>query len=445
MQFVCAVGGNLGISKLFLPEQIIKNLSMKLFLASCFVLLATISQGQKPYFLIKAPEKPLEGVNRVAVLDFGEENNNYYYDRYDGRGKKTTDQLIQAWMTDQRGVDKVSVGLFKVEDGETFQKGVKTSIFSFVERTEMERILKEQTLSMSGVIDDSQAAQVGKILGIDAIISGSTNWNENMESNSARRVRKIRATISMKIISVNTGQVLAIFSKDITKESASTYDPKSGNWTTMTATNILVDQAFDALVKMAADYVCPIFEQIKPDYRKIKVKEHSAQGKKAMDLLDEQKDFEGAFTIYKGIVEADPYCAEGLCNIAHIYLTYGNFPKAVEYYKQAAEIDREEYGKELAFGQKKLDEMAALVSIGITLPVNELSGNAHSASAKSVKTRGGKSDRYDVLTGPEKGASVVSKVPGDTEFELLGDNGDFVKIKLMGGKEGYILKDNVKM
>jgi uncharacterized protein YgiM (DUF1202 family) len=62
-----------------------------------------------------------------------------------------------------------------------------------------------------------------------------------------------------------------------------------------------------------------------------------------------------------------------------------------------------------------------------------------------VKTRGGKSDRYDVLSGPDKGASVVSKVPGDTEFEMLGDNGDFVKIKLMGGKEGYILKDNVKM
>jgi tetratricopeptide (TPR) repeat protein len=418
---------------------------MKFLLSCCFVLLAAFSQAQKPYFLMKAPEKPLQGVKRVALLDFAEENHQNYYDSYDGRGKKTTDQLIQAWMQDQRGIDKVSVGLFKVEDGETFQKGVKTSIFSIAERTEMERILKEQQLGMSGVIDDSQAAAVGKVLGIDAIISGSTNWSENYENSSTRRVRKVRAFISMKIISVTTGQILAIFSKDVTRESASTYDAKSGNWTAMTATNLLVDQAFDALVKLAADYVCPIFEQVKPDYRKIKVKDHSAQGKKAMELLEDQKDFEGAFTIYKGIVEADPYCAEALCNIAHIYLTYGNFEKAVEYYKQAAEIDREEYGKELEFGQKKLDEVAVLSSIGITLPVNELAGNAHSASAKAVKTRGGKSDRYDVLSGPEKGASVVSKVPGDTEFELLGDNGDFVKIKLMGGKEGYILKDNVKM
>jgi len=418
---------------------------MKLFFTACLSLIVAFAQAQKPYFLVKAPEKPLVGVKRVALLDFAEENNKNYYESYDGRGKKTTDQLIQAWMQDERGIDKVSVGLFKVEDGETFQKGVKTSIFSFAERTEMERILSEQKLGMSGVIDDTQAAAVGKVLGIDAIISGSTNWVESYENNNTRRVRKVRATISIKIVSVTTGQVLAIFSKDATRESASTYDPKSGNWSSMKAANILVDEAFDALVKLTADYVCPVFEQIKPDYRKVKVKEHSAQAKKAMELLEEQKDFEGAFTIYKSIVEADPYCAEALCNIAHIYLTYGNFEKAVEYYKQAAEIDREEYGKELAFGQKKLDEVAVLASIGVTLPVNELAGNAHSASAKAVKTRGGKSDRYEVYAGPDKGASVVSKVPGDTEFELLGDNGDFVKIKLLGGKEGFILKDNVKM
>jgi hypothetical protein len=418
---------------------------MKLFISICFFLFSFLMQAQKPYFLMKAPEKPLAGVKRVAVLDFAEENNKNYYDSYDGRGKKTTDQLLQAWMQEQRGIEKVSVGLFKVEDGETFQKGVKTAIFSFVERTEMERILKEQQLGMSGVIDDTQAAAVGKILGIDAIISGSTNWTSTSDWTSARRVNKVKATLSMKIISVNTGQVLAIFSKDSSRESSAAKDPKTGEFGAVLAHNVLCDQAFDALVKMAADYVCPIFEQVKPDYRKIKVKDHAAQGKKAMELLEDQKDYEGAFTIYKAIAEADPYCAEALCNIAHIYLTYGNFEKAVEYYKMAAEIDREEYRKELDFGQKKLDEIAILASIGIILPVNDLSGNAPSASAKSLKTRGGKSDRYEVLVGPEKGASVVSKVPGDTEFEILGVSGDFVKIKLLGGKEGYMNKDNVKM
>lgn len=417
---------------------------MKLFFTSCLLLLATFCQAQRPYFLLKAPEKALPGVKRVAVLDFAEQNNEYYYDRYDGRGKKTTDQLIQIWMKEDRGIGKVQVGVFKQEDGETLQKGVTSNVFSFVERSEMERILKEQRLGMTGLIDDTQATEVGKILGIDAIITGSTDWKASTDYGSTKRVNRVRATISMKVISVKTGEVLALYSKDVTRESSSYLDSKTYQWSTMKATTALVDEAFDALVVLAADYISPIFEQVKPEYRKIKVKEHSANGKKAMELIEDVKDFEGAFTIYSSIAEADPYCAEALCNIAHIYLTHGNYEKAIEFYNRASEIDREEYMKDLEFAKKKLDEVPALTSMGVVLPVKEMTGNVHSATAKSVKTRGGKGDRYDVLTGPEKGASVISKVPGDTEFEILGESGEYVKIKLLGGKEGYILLESVK-
>lgn len=407
------------------------------------LMLGVLAQAQKPFFLIKAPDVPLAGVQRVAVLDFSETNYSYY-NNYDGRGKKMTNQLIQHWMEDQRGIVKVSTGVFKQADGETKQKGVKTNIFSFVERSEMERILKEQRLSMSGVIDDTQAAQVGKILGIDAIISGSVGWTENLESGTNKRVRKVRATLSMKIISVNTGQVLAMFTKDVTREASQSMDAKTGTWSTLTAGTLLADQAFDALALMAANYISPIFESKDFDFRKVKVKEHSSQGKKAMDLMD-AGDYEGAFTIYSTIVAADPYCAEALSNAGAIYSIYGNFEKALEFYKQAAEIDRSEYGKDLEFAQKKQDELAVLATIGIVPPVNALTADSHSATAMSVKTRGGKSDRYEVYTFPDMKSSIVSKVPGDTEFENLGLHGEFVLIKLLGGKEGYIQKDIVKM
>lgn len=416
---------------------------MRKIIFIAIMLTGLLAQAQKPFFLIKAPDMPLAGVQRVAVLDFTETNHTYY-NQYDGRGKKMTNQLIQLWMQDQRGIGKVSIGVFKQADGETKQKGVKTNIFSFVERTEMERILKEQRLSMSGVIDDSQAAQVGKILGIDAIISGTVGWTENMESGTNKRIRKVRATLTMKIISVNTGEVLAMFNKDVTREASQTMDAKTGTWSTLTAGSALADQAFDALAILAANYIAPIFESKEFDFRKVKVKEHSAQGKKAADLMD-SGDYEGAFTIYSSIVAADPYCAEALSNAGAIYCIYGNFEKALEFYKQAAEIDRSEYGKDLDFAQKKHEELAVLSSIGIVPPVNELAADSHSATANSVKTRGGKSDRYEVYTFPDPKFSVVTKVPGDTEFENLGINGEFILIKLLGGKEGYIKKDMVKM
>lgn len=417
---------------------------MRFLIVAASLLLVNLITAQRPYFLIKAPEKPLVGVKRVAILDFGEENNNYYYDRYDGRGKRTTDALLQMMMNDKRGITNVSTGFLKSEEGETFQKGASTAIFSFVERSEIQRILNEQKLGMAGIIDDSQAAQVGKILGIDAIISGSTNWNESTDNGSSVRTKRVKAILSMKIISVVTGEILAIFNKEQTETTTSSRDAKTGNWTTMRATNIMLDAAFDKLALQACNFITPVFEQRDFKFHKIKVKDFADLSKKAQEMLDNE-NFEGAFTIYKGIVEKDPYTAEAYANIGAIYCIYGNFPMAVESYKMASEIDAEQYKGELDYAQKKADELEILAGMGVTYPMIELEGNASSALTTKVRTRGSKSDRYDVYNQPDVKSSVAGKVPGDTEFEILGDNGDFYKIKLLGGKEGFVPKSNVKL
>jgi len=416
---------------------------MRTLLVATALLLANLLQAQRPYFLIKSPEKPLTGVKRVAILDFGEENNNYYYDRYDGRGKRTTDAILQMLMNDKRGITNVSTGFLKSAEGETFQKGASTATFSFVERSEIQRIIDEQKLGMSGLIDDTQAAQVGKVLGIDAIVSGSTNWNESSDYGSNSRTKRVKAILSMKVISVQTGEILATFTKEHTEASTSTRDAKTGNWSTMKGTNEMLDAAFAKAVLLACNYIAPVFEQRDFKFRKVKVKEFSDQSKKAMDLMD-LEDFEGAMTIYKDMIEKDPYTAEAHANIGAIYCIYGNFPKAVECYKMASEIDKEEYKNELEYAETKAAELTVLASIGVSYPMNELEGKSASALAAKVRTRGGKSDRYDVFTQPDAKSSVASKVPGDTEFEILGESGDFYKIKLLGGKEGFVQKSNVK-
>ena len=45
--------------------------------------------------------------------------------------------------------------------------------FRVIERSQLERILAEQKLGMSGILDESKAAQLGKGIGVDAIILGS--------------------------------------------------------------------------------------------------------------------------------------------------------------------------------------------------------------------------------------------------------------------------------
>ncbi len=74
---------------------------------------------------------------------------------------------------------------------------VKSGRFDVVERAMLKKIIAEQKLSTTGIIDDSSASELGKILGVRVIISGS--------------VLKIDNTIEInaRVISVESGSIIA--------------------------------------------------------------------------------------------------------------------------------------------------------------------------------------------------------------------------------------------
>ncbi len=74
---------------------------------------------------------------------------------------------------------------------------VKDGRFQVVERALLKRIIEEQKLGMSGLIDQGSTAQLGKILGVKTIISGSVLlFQDHIEVNA-------------RIINVNTGSIVA--------------------------------------------------------------------------------------------------------------------------------------------------------------------------------------------------------------------------------------------
>ena len=74
---------------------------------------------------------------------------------------------------------------------------VKSGRFDVVERAMLQKIVAEQKLSATGVIDETSAAALGKILGVKVIITGS--------------VLKMRDTIEInsRVISVESGSIIA--------------------------------------------------------------------------------------------------------------------------------------------------------------------------------------------------------------------------------------------
>jgi TolB-like protein len=80
--------------------------------------------------------------------------------------------------------------------------------FKVIERQLLNKIIAEQKLSLTGLVDPASAKQLGKILGVDAIVAGSV-------TNLAQSVR-----VNARLISTETGEVFATAAADIFKDES---------------------------------------------------------------------------------------------------------------------------------------------------------------------------------------------------------------------------------
>jgi curli biogenesis system outer membrane secretion channel CsgG len=90
---------------------------------------------------------------------------------------------------------------------------VKSGKFIVVERGKLSTIMSEQKLGMSGAIDATTAAKVGRILGLNAIVTGAvtqfgsqTEGSEYLIAQSKRQV--VKATVDIRVVDAETGQIL---------------------------------------------------------------------------------------------------------------------------------------------------------------------------------------------------------------------------------------------
>lgn len=89
----------------------------------------------------------------------------------------------------------------------------KTGRFVVVERDKLNKLLDEQKLQSSGVIDPKTVVQVGKVLGLNAIVTGAvsefgvkTEGSEYLLVQSKRQTAEV--TVDIRLVDAETGQVV---------------------------------------------------------------------------------------------------------------------------------------------------------------------------------------------------------------------------------------------
>ncbi|MBV6644973.1 MAG: tetratricopeptide repeat protein [Cyclobacteriaceae bacterium] len=398
---------------------------------------------------LSAPELHLDA-EKIAILKFVDENDtnwSYWKSTTDG-GAKMSDYIVTRLLDDKRGLG---------DEDKLYISGLKTDIYTLVERSQLDKVLKEQQLGASGAIDDASAAEVGKLLGIDAIVSGYVSHTATLDRDrssskdkegnvrySYKIERVVIAESRIKVISVATGEILG------NKEFTSTRrDSRSSSKGYPDASDIkseeqLKNDAYKGMARQVANYFSPGYNFTGRKIMKVKTKEYKKAAKEAVDYLKDER-IDKALAKYQELYELDPYNAEIAYNTGIMYEGTGNYDKALTALAAAAEInpDKDLYknaNKRVANIQKYTN---FLKTKGIEIKPYEFATSG-SKLADRVTTKGKTKDRYDVFEQMDSSSKVVAKVPGGTDFDIIEDNDVWIKIKLLGGKEGYILSSSVK-
>ena len=107
------------------------------------------------------------------------------------------------------GADRLGTSASDILTTELF----KTGAFILVERAQLRQVLGEQALGQTGAVNPETAAQAGKVLGLNALVTGSISEFGVSTGGSdygvyKEKVQKAKCAVDVRVVDASTGQLL---------------------------------------------------------------------------------------------------------------------------------------------------------------------------------------------------------------------------------------------
>ncbi len=225
-------------------------------------------------------------------------------------------------------------------------------IFKVIDRQNLKTILSEQKLSLSGLVDESKAIKIGKLLGVSGIWTGAVLKNnvsiypfyerrfkcldEKCKKTKEYLVRCYRKEANFsfiaRLLDVSTGEV--VYSKNNKGFASGEYCLDSGyTVSSQYLLNLAKERAIKKFLKDIAPYKTYYSLKIKEDIEGISEKDEETF-KNSLDWID-AKDLNKACDIWKKLLKKYPNNITLLYNLGVCYETKNNLTKAYTFYKKA--------------------------------------------------------------------------------------------------------------
>lgn len=110
---------------------------------------------------------------------------------------------------------------------------VESKKFTVVERNELDKVLKEQGLGQSGLVTQQSAAQIGKLLGVELLVTGSVSEFGTKKDKVGGALRQLsgfnigvssetaRCVVDIRLVNTSTGEIITATKAEGEKSSKS--------------------------------------------------------------------------------------------------------------------------------------------------------------------------------------------------------------------------------
>jgi tetratricopeptide (TPR) repeat protein len=266
-----------------------------------------------------------------------------------------------------------------------------TNYFSVLERKELQRILEEHALQMSGVVNDSTIVEFGKILGVDALVVGSVTAYQAEDKKGREKVkekvwkgeyekdekgnfiyeknafgkkekkkkyreelvdkefvnREAAVGISFRLVSVQTAEIRASGSQ--TESFSQKYYPQSDK---IPAREALLSDLSDQVIKKFIPTISPYKVTVSRKFEKGNEAVNAGIGMAQNNLWDK------ATFVWEKEIEKDPRNSAAFYNLGIAYEVSGDLDRAEQAFDSALKIkSKDMYMKALAqIRQRKIEQ-----------------------------------------------------------------------------------------
>jgi tetratricopeptide (TPR) repeat protein len=236
--------------------------------------------------VLKPSEINIGPVKKIAVLDFEFRGDWKFW--HEDKGLSWEDLAKSALAKhfgltgpDDKPLDPLSAYPGREVAVKFIAQLVENGHYQVLERAELEKVMVEHQLTMAGLVNETQAAEIGKLLGVEAVLFGmgsytvsdAGDWQERTRKEKYKEgdktkereikytvyeaVRTVNAELTYRVVSITTGLVIASKTNRASHRLTAENDQKPEAYQNLPLWRPAVDQLVGQILSQAVVQIAP--------------------------------------------------------------------------------------------------------------------------------------------------------------------------------------------